>query len=200
MRLKVMLLCAALLAATGLVGTASAQDGTSLTLCLSGPSNTRTVETPYNLGYGDVLTTQGAERVLDRRGGDFTILGTPAAGKYHIDVGQCPGKRLTTVVPDIDSAFACYGNGGLGDPGTWFIGTPSVFPDWQTIAAGYWAPYASTTVASNTKLGDYYLLCYLPSGMKTTGEYVGADGALVPPTAPWVNNGAPIPGVYPAIG
>jgi hypothetical protein len=191
---------AVLLAASSIVlaGPAAAQDGESLTLCLNGPGGTRTVTTPYDLGSGTVLTTSFAEFVLDR-GGDFTIVGTPEAGEYQIRLGRCGGKRIA-VIPDIDSAFACYGNGGLGDPGVWPIGTAAVFPDWETIAPGYWAPYASKTVPSNTKLGEYYLLCYLPSGMKATGEYIGGDGAPVVAGPPFLNGGAPIPGVYRVIG
>ena len=71
----------------------------------------------------------------------------------------------------------------------------------MSFAPGYWTPYAlSGNVPDGNNIGSYHLICYLPSGMKETGVFIGGDGQAVPPVSPYVNDGNPIPGVYREIG
>jgi hypothetical protein len=91
-------------------------------------------------------------------------------------------------------AFACYSKFEV-DPGVW--STTDVFPTWDSYAQGYWAPYAEQTVPTQTKIGNYYLLCNLPAGMAANGSYVFGGGTPAPASSPYVNGGMPIPGIYP---
>jgi len=50
------------------------------------------------------------------------------------------------------------------------------------MAAGYWSPYAETSIPTGTQAGSYYLLCNLPSSMKLTGQIVGQGGEPEAPT------------------
>lgn len=187
---------------TMLLTAAAATAQGELTLCLKkGGDGKATITTPYDLGFGDVLTAGDAEFFLSNSGGNFSIVGTPAAGDYHIARGACKKNGGVWTEPDVDHAFACAGQPSGGLPGVWAVPEKSVFPDWMTFAAGYWTPYAmSGNLDGGNNIGSYHLICYLPPGMKETGGFIGGDGKAVPAEYPYVVAGNPIPGVYREIG
>jgi len=183
-----------------LAAAADSAQGSELTLCLKKQGgNKATITTPYDLGFGDVLDASTAEFFLDTSGGDFSIIGTPAAGNYHIDRGAC--SRSSISMPDVDSAFACAGQPSAGLPGVWAVTERNVFASLTSYAPGYWTPYAlAGAVPGGNNLGSYHLICYLPPGMKETGGFIRGDGNAVPAAYPFLDSGNPIPGVYRVIG
>jgi hypothetical protein len=91
--------------------------------------------------------------------------------------------------------YLCYSKFET-DPGLWPIAKemPRVNDDAaDVLAAGYWSPYAETSIPTGTMAGSYYLLCNLPSSMKATGQIVGQGGEAETP-APWMST---TPGFYP---
>ena len=66
-----------------------------ITLCLDGKQTiTITKDKPYSFGAtesqpSDDLTPTLANYFLENKGGDFTLLDGPGAGKHHIDKRQC---------------------------------------------------------------------------------------------------------------
>lgn len=95
------------------------------------------------------------------------------------------------------SVFLCYSHYQV-DPGVW----PTVKVSPQThqtaadlLAAGYWSPYAETSVPTQTAIGNgYYLICNLPSGLSPVhGMLVGRKGGLIPMSPKLVGE----PGLYP---
>src|SRR6516225_3424123 len=80
--------------------------------------------------------------------------------------------------------YLCYSKFQT-DPGYWPVAKhmPRVNDDAADLmAAGYWSPYAETSIPTGTQAGSYYLLCNLPSSMKLTGQIVGQGGEPEAPT------------------
>jgi hypothetical protein len=106
----------------------------------------------------------------------------------------------STAVAHDSGSYLCYSKFQV-DPGFWPADDemPRVNDSaTDVMAAGYWSPYAETSIPTETKIGSYYLLCNLPSTMKPTGDFVLQDGGLlVHPTDTWM---ATHPGYYPAAG
>ena len=118
MGLVLLAMSALLLAAAA----ASAQEN-ELTLCLTKPNGKKaTIETPYSLGDGDVLTASDAAFFLST-GGDFSIIDSTSSGSYHISLGAC-STRSSTMMSDVDHAFACAGQPSAGLPGVWAVFDP----------------------------------------------------------------------------
>jgi hypothetical protein len=97
-----------------------------------------------------------------------------------------------------DSAFACY-SVWQTDPGTWQSNDSTVFASWDAYAAGYWAPFAETSIPTAEKVGSYYLTCAFPAAWAMTGRYLTASGIDVTSDPVYFVDAKAIPGVYPVI-
>jgi len=109
----------------------------------------------------------------------LTVLGATCLTAVAVAV---PLARAQTTV-----AFLCYSTFQV-DPGVFPLGYPIVTPRptaADDLAAGYWSPYAETSVPTNTKIGNYYLDCMLPTGLSVVaGETVTQKG-VEEATNPW---------------
>jgi hypothetical protein len=79
-------------------------------------------------------------------------------------------------------AFLCYSPSQV-DPGAYSVvsPTPQASQAQALLDAGYWSPFAETTVPTRTMIsGGYYLDCQLPIGMTKTDQVVGLAGTVYP--------------------
>lgn len=139
---------------------------------------------PANAGRSAVQQYYDALETSDATGNygiDTTI---PNYAVHHITAGACPAPP-----PAENHVFLCYSKYET-DPGVWPVSQAQAL-----LQSGYWEPDAvDGTLAGETNMGTFHLVCNPPASSASDGSYVGGDGSTI--------SGADAggPGYYPHLG